>query len=425
MPIKFVACVATDWSDYFGGISGRKDWCGLIGAFMSDDEIYLSTLEYFRSLYPQKTLTGFGPGPLVESEVEAWYPKLFENTVIVDIFCGDIDSKVQQPIPTQLEFQPAKLLLASGIALTPALSVSERRARFALDRYGSYFQSTSNGERLYLDNECDGFETSQKISLSSELGVGLAYLIAEEVLGIRHIADVKAAMVNDFVRNKADLNPGDFKETKSRKSPDYCGLTALNALSFFEAKGTTDHNNLDSQISYGKEQLAAVEAVLLKSGPSFVIAAYLAIEKVSAFPTSVFIDDPPDDNAIDSAPEDIDRFLRLTYAKVFRFAGADFLADDVLGSLSGYLLPILRRFGSLEFIPIGFSPSGDSVHLYNPIFQALALGFPSGELTYACRAIPPLTSTGSKVFLSNGVALMKRPIPLQRAIYRSDELRFD
>lgn len=349
----------------------------------------------FQDLYPERA-----PDVLFwRGAVDRLFGKRQER--LRDLFIDQIDWQIR--LETGVSFgqrvgewtektQLARILLEAGIALTPATKPPELfREGFALIRYESYFQAKS----LLLADVCREMESRQKSCLSEDLSIGVCMHLARTYLRCKHVADFVSARDKKFVTTKDG----------SSRRPDFCCLDSSNEIIFVESKGTTqDDSVLSAKIKDGKEQIknAMTTQRIRQANEHFVIATQFATSSTGG-PSVTVVDDPPAKAGIEKQTDDSFEFIKLSYAKVFRYANRDDLANALLEGRA-----LRSRPTNAEFNPVGFDPFGNLLLVEKNIFESLN-NQDHQSLKTSLEALDTKkfeAAVDGKIVLSNGVALL-------------------
>ena len=257
-----------------------------------------------------------------------------------------------------------RILIEAGIALTPATTVWDPRAWFALYRYGPSFLGSAPDLRLFagaqnLDPRITGV-------LAEEVACGITCYVLREHFGLDHIADVYPLIQSkDLVYVSA---------AKSR--PDYFCLDNNMSAVLAESKGAVGtRRRVEKQVAgKGWDQVtnvAPTKHALRQSCGRLVLGTNFCISGLHAkSETTTIIKDPDGRNA--DGQDASDNPLRVAYAKAMRFAGLDILADALLLRESPPPLdfqPI--EIGNFLFRVLGLSPFGGLVCILNDILIAI------------------------------------------------------
>ncbi|MBP7862608.1 hypothetical protein KA183_13070 [bacterium] len=265
----------------------------------------------------------------------------------------------KEKFPALLVFSPAELLFSCGIALTPADSTNQKKTQYLTYSYGHFFQG--NTSELLLSRDILKWLVGERQKMAEHLSVGVAWFFMARHLRMLHICDFNSAVNQNFV-NKVG----------KKKRPDYCGLRNRR-LDFLEVKGGINkRQDLPKKIEEGKLQFEAVKSLKLNAGGNFVIATDFEVEGGSNSNTLTQIWDPDNINDEIENIDDLDDFIRLSYAKVFRYAGSDFLANYLIQNKQ--LPHDFYRFTQQvqgPFKPIGFNPFGGFIYLHERVLQIL------------------------------------------------------
>ncbi len=384
---------------------------------MERPQEYLEALRAFMHRFPHVSGPNM-PGSPIHFPFfnNSSYNELYENKLAVRILATNIEEKTETVIPDVILIEPARLLLEAGIALTPATSWSDGRTSFAIAKYGWYFRGLVNNAPLVLDSSCSEMDPRMKGIFAEELAVGMATMFTKDYLNITNIADVKSAIRHNHVRHsvasgKKRNKSGKKAKRPGKKSPDFCGIDSDQRMSFIESKGTlVSLGEARRQINRGKQQLSAVDPLQLEDGPRFVISTYFSVAENSNNneQTTVFVDDPFEDYK--RYPDKLagDRFIRLAYAKVLRFANRNDLAELLLKRKHWPMRPYSPDERRRQFLPIGFDSVGNCVLLLHDIFWLLSTSSRTNLATRLPEIRVPKESLG-KIVLANGVALVLNP----------------
>ena len=273
------------------------------------------------------------------------------------------------PLSGTLKVSLHRLLIESGIALTPAESSWDPRSWFALYRYGSDFIGTSPKLRFYAGVQ----EKDPRLTAvaSEEVSIGITCYILREHFGLVHIADAYAC-----------LTAGELAYVGATfERPDYFCEDLLGATVLAESKGATGTRcSITKRIN--PEGLAQVKNVqptnrpLRSSCGRVVIGTYVCVDGIHPrSETTTIIEDPDGIPSQEKNPES-DKLMRLAYAKVLRFCGKNTLAEILLQpeggtNTSAIGLSSMLTVMQTKVLRVGFTPLGDAVFLYGPTAEAL------------------------------------------------------
>jgi len=350
---------------------------------------------------------------------------MFADTRTWDVVPDSIPAHAGLSLPPQATATLARILLETGLALTPARSIWNPAAWFAVLRYADSFATQQR--RLRLVPGADRWEARLLTILAEEVSVGMGMVVARDHLGVRHAADVLPLIEAGEVGYRAP--PVDPKHPEVR--PDYLCLDDHEEALFVEMKGSVGTRSAISRgLSDGKDQVTNVE--MLRHRPRrragvvvadrLVIASHLCIEgRHPNSETATVVKDPPvvqpehDDGGRAS-----DLAVRLSYAKAFNFADAPVVSRNLLtGSRVNPGLPPPAELGGWRFQPVGPCPFGGWIGVEVGVWEALVASG-RGDLSEALRR--PLANVSDLlrknwaesdlpawVLLNNGVALVGGP----------------
>ncbi len=327
-----------------------------------------------------------------------WYPSAhrdWTNELRKNSFLLPTDLiRISAAIPNPIKLTPARLLLESGIAATPAVAVTDARAGFAMLRYGWYFREVLEGQLLVLPSECNEMEPRLKQIMAEELGAGLAYFVLREYMKIDYLCDVFSIMKKGLI----------IAVNQSKKRPDFCGLDENDHLTLAECKGTlTGVKEIQKALRRGKKQLAAVKpARLQQSKSNFVLGTFFSTLN-SGDPSILKITDPEADFLGENISEDIETLIRCSYAKVCRYASRDKLAELLLNHNDWPVDLDFLESPDRNYCPVGLDPFGNLIVLRRSVFRILAQNS-SGKLHQRLGEIENVER--GKQSLSNGVSMI-------------------
>lgn len=320
------------------------------------------------------------------------HQSLFEGRITWTVQVKDCTFGTMVGSVNTIDCEPAKVLLETGIALTPASHGTDVQAGFALLRYGPYFANL-NGS-LSFPAECEEMEQRQKSAMAEELSVGMTCHLVREYLKCLHIVDFLSAL-----NQKEEDRLVGYRIPGHTKRPDFCCFNKMDELIFVESKGTFAKNRLPEKLREGLNQIESVKAVgKREAGSHFVIGTFLGTDDEQS---STDIVDPNGSHEQNELGSDL--HIRLSYAKVLRFAQRSDLAESLL----------LRKdwevdFGKLVYpdvgyYPVGLDPFGNMLLLDAKVFKLLSRG--RTNLVQDLKNFVPTQSDG-KIILNNGVALL-------------------
>lgn len=231
------------------------------------------------------------------------------------------------PLPADGTMQVSlhRLLIETGIALTPATSAWDPRSWYALYRYGLDFAGTTPALRFY--SGVKDKDPRLVAVASEELATGITCYLLREHFGLDHIADAYTCL------HRREL---EYVNTGSKVRPDYFCEDGAGSTVLAESKGATGTRSaITGRIDpEGWEQVQNVRPVnkpLRASCGRVVIGTHFCVEGMHArSDTATLIKDPDGLSSRNADPES-DTLMRLAYAKALRFSGHDLLAERLLG----------------------------------------------------------------------------------------------
>jgi hypothetical protein len=261
------------------------------------------------------------------------------------------------PVPisgTRLQVRLDRILIETGIALTPATSAFDPRAWFGLLRYAGDFTGTAPSLRWY--SGVSNKDPRLKAVASEEVATGITCYLLREHFNLDHIADAYAVI------QSGDL---EYVNSNSDKRPDYFCLDSSGEAVIVESKGATGTRSIiNSRINpEGWDQVQNVQPVnhgLRSNCSRVVIGTHFCIEgQHQRSETTTIIKDPEGEkgrgiNELSDTP------VRLAYAKAFRFMGNDTFADMIVlkRNLPNLDLPTDEINGISIWI-LGYNPFGN------------------------------------------------------------------
>lgn len=352
------------------------------------DEINMRGFSYVPILLPH------APSP---RELREWKVEINPNNM-----------NLPNPLPRnrKLHVSLRRILLETGIALTPALSVFDPQSWFALYRYGADFLGTNPSLRFY--NGIMKRDPILKAVAAEELATGVTCYVLREHFSMMHISDVY-----DNIQN-GEL---EFVDPNSEERPDYYCEDIFGEFIIAESKGVIGtRGNLNKHLPKGWSQVQNVRPVnhrLRQTCNRVVIGTHFCVDGIHArSETTTVINDPEGlqgrgDNLESDMP------MRLSYAKFFRFIGQDALADKlvfsrILQQEDEYPIMIVNN---VPVWVLGFTPFGGLIGLYAKVFKSLFYernGLTRSSVTEALHEFQGMRETfnGLGYTLPNGIVLI-------------------
>ena len=297
-----------------------------------------------------------------------------KRTWNVDI--DPVGTQLNRPLPrdNKLKVNLDKILIYTGIAQTYGIPNWDMRIFYAILKYTNDFKGTSP---ILSFNAKVRKKDPRLITIASEeIATGICYYILQEYFGMVHIADVYQSI------QKGELK---YANSKKRYRPDYFCQDSNKETLLAESKGGTGNPRSfeNMLINKGKQQVLNVDPVnlpLRKHCNRVVIGTHFCIHNNSkGYETTTYIKDP-EGNKSKEENSNSDVLLRLSYSKLLYFTGQYELANrlvsrdktsDIFELFQTVHLPFA---GSLEVIPIGITPFGDSICLYEETAKVLFRG---------------------------------------------------
>lgn len=303
-----------------------------------------------------------------------WLPRVPSPTDIRE-WAVEVDppgTLLNQPLPLNgvLHVSLHRLLIETGIALTPATSTWDPRAWFALYRYGLDFAGTTPALRFYAGVQ----EKDPRLTAvaSEEIATGITCYLLREHFGLDHITDAYACLQRGelvYVNPTSQIRPDYFCEDKN-------GETVL-----AESKGATGtrcaiESRIDPEGWSQVQNVRPVNLPLRSTCGRVVIGTHFCVQGMHARSETTTIIKDPDGVASLDANHESDALMRLAYAKVLRFTGHDLLAERLLGiQVESYIQPDdVGRWPSIRGIrvlPLCQMPFGGLVCLHAGIAKPL------------------------------------------------------
>ncbi len=279
-------------------------------------------------------------------------------------------------LPSRTRASLVRILLETGIALTPAESVFSPAAWFAVLRYWEAFSPRSL--RLRLVPSSDEWDPRLVTILAEELAVGVANYLAREYLGVIHVADVAPLLHAGDLRIK---NPP-FSPKHPGARPDFLGVLSNDQAIVFEAKGAVGtRSRLTKPLQKGHIQVRNVDFVAYQprtigGAPAcdrMVFGTHFCTEgKHPLSETTTVVLDPPGDAPEDRRRLESDLAVRVAYAKIMNLADLSLIARNIVlrrGDEGLDDLPLVET-GNLRLRLLGLFPWGVLV-LDDGVAQAL------------------------------------------------------
>jgi|GEM_PF-2958031 len=323
------------------------------------------------------------------------------------------------PLPANGKLQVSlhRLLIEVGIAQTLATSSWDPRSWFALYRYGWDFAGTAPLLRFYSGV----LKKDPRLTAvgSEEIATGITCYLLREHFDLDHISDAY-----ECIRRKelTYVNPG------SKKRPDYFCEDSQHLTVLAESKGATGTKSkimpkIDPEGWRQVQNVTPVNLRLRNQCGRVVIGTHFCVGGSHPRSETTSIIKDPDGEPSQERNSESDMVIRLAYAKALRFIGRDPLADRLLARgefaepFPGIenIRPLLP--GDLPILPLGLTPFGDVIGLYEPTAKALfsrATGSIREAVTESLRGF----RDGRTALHSVGYALPNGVI----VIHKSDEL---
>ncbi|HKQ49690.1 MAG TPA: hypothetical protein VJZ71_16575 [Phycisphaerae bacterium] len=279
-------------------------------------------------------------------------------------------TKLSTPLPDNgtLRVGLHRILIETGIALTPATSSWDPRSWFALYRYGSDFAGTEPSLRFY--GGVTDKDPRHSAVAAEEVATGVTCYLLREHFGLDHIADVFPCIQRgelEYVDPDSEVRPDYFCE-------DASGLTVI-----AESKGTVGtRSDITRQIEpKGWSQVQNVRPTrqpLRQTCSRVVLGTHVCIAGIHPKSETTTLIKDPDGERPEVADDDADELLRVAYAKAFRFMQQDAFAERLLFHQELPNIDEEERLPSsngIPFLPLSKSPFGDLVGLYGPTLKSL------------------------------------------------------
>lgn len=317
--------------------------------------------------------------------------------------------KVPLPTDGKLKVSLHRLLIETGIALTPATSSWDPRSWFALYRYGLDFAGTSPKLRFYSGvRDKDPRLTAVA---SEEISTGITCYLLREYFALDHIADAYPCL------QRGEL---EYIDPVLRNRPDYFCEDRNGETVLAESKGATGtrcaiQHRIDPEGLQQVENVRPVNKALRATCGRVVIGTHVCVQGIhKQSETTTIIKDPDGPESLNVNP-DSDVLMRLAYAKVLRFTGQDILAERVLGKqvetfldsdFSGYLLSVQ----GIRVLPLCKLPFGGMVCMFDWLAKDLIFWNREGA-TAIRRALAEfhklvVALEGVGYALSNGIVIV-------------------
>ena len=267
--------------------------------------------------------------------------------------------------PVAFSLAPATLLLCTGVATTPLVSLPVAlSSHWAYYRYMWAFDSAS--PLLQLEASVKDIDFHQKTVLSDELGVGMSHWLMTQVRGAVSHVDVHVAVKTPAIAQQHGFPNASLA---TRKSPDFIYHFGGGRFGVVECKGNQSGRaqSLD-QIVSGLEQVPSLRINNARLAEEYVVATHYSLRG-----TTVYIVDPPGDDPSSepgaesersdepkggprkrrlSAPDAealADQTDRLQAAKLLAFAGDEQRALDLVDLAEEGDLPPVPEPRAVEF----------------------------------------------------------------------------
>lgn len=262
-----------------------------------------------------------------------------------------------------------RILLETGIALTPATSAFDPRSWYALLRYGLDFAGTGN--KLRFEKGVTAKDPRLTTIAAEEVSVGVACYLLKKYFGVVHVADVNGCINANELRF--------VQKPVGDKRPDFFCVDHSNAGRIVESKGAVGTrcavaNRVEVDGWEQVNNVTPTKLPLVAACARIVIGTHFCIDgQHTRSETTTLIKDPPGEPSDQENP-DSETAIRLSYAKCFRFIGRDDLAEVCLSGERNVRIEdqadsVTHPQGS--FVPLSITPFGDTIGLDTKVYKAL------------------------------------------------------
>ena len=260
------------------------------------------------------------------------------------------------PKDGKLKVSLHRLLIETGIALTPATTSWDPRSWFALYWYGLDFAGTS--PKLRFNPGFSKQDPRLTAVASEEISIGITCYLLREYFALDHIADVFPLI------KSGDL---EYVDPGLEKRPDFFCEDCNGETVLAESKGATGtrcsiEHRIDPEGLQQVQNVRPATKPLRTTCSRVVIGTHFCVQGVHKRSETTTIIKDPDGPESRNVNPDSDVLMRLAYAKVLRFSRHDelaerifdknvktFLDSDVLGQL-----PTVRGFPVLPLCELPF-----------------------------------------------------------------------
>jgi hypothetical protein len=328
-------------------------------------------------------------------------------------------------VPATTTASLARILLETGLALTPARSIWNPAAWFAVFRYCDSFASQSG--RLRLVPSASTWDPRLTAILAEELAVGVASYLAREYLDVIHLADVFPLIKGGDVTFRRAPKVVDDKKAR----PDFLALDRNNQRLFIEAKGAVGTEmRLMKPLASGKAQVCNVDSARYSprerggkpAADRLVIGTHFCVEGLNtrSETTSIILDPPSGRATFDPDHQNEDGVVRAAYGQLLNLADEATLAALLLDRArwpESFEPPIidLGSRGQLQFQMRLLSdfPAGGALVLHESVWRQLTRHHEVNLLAALRPAIEEVATLRSNleddepvILLNNGVGLL-------------------
>lgn len=229
-----------------------------------------------------------------------------------------------------------RLLLATGVAMSPSNGINSIEAYYAILRYSNIF---TNGLSLRIKEEIHKLDSHKKAIFSDELGFGACICILGDIYNIRFIADADYFILKTITDPQSpysnlSLRGRGIYGDNGKMHPDFFCIADDRTAVIAEAKGTFGvFSNVEGPLKKGKNQVRNVRprGIALRSTASqLVIATQIPYENINSRsnPHSVILD-PEENNPLDIDINEVE-IMKHSIAKTLVFSGFGEIAQSIL-----------------------------------------------------------------------------------------------
>lgn len=260
-----------------------------------------------------------------------------------------------------------RLLVEAAIVMTPAAApFNDFRAGHSALRYAQYFQpaGTNKGDKKLILNSDPALRSIRLRGLmAEELALGVAAFLAREYFNVVHIADYKLWQMVGIDKTSIEF-------------PDLACLNEKYETVLLESKGSISSrpNSMNLQ-----RKRAATRLLNTQIPATRIIIATSLLHNNFEYESMSFIEKVEQQDIDDQDGSQVKTELsRLAFAKIFRLAGLDAEADDMVASVPFKNSMLSKHFQvklfNKDFVPIGMDAFNNLVMIELQTLNALKDG---------------------------------------------------